>query len=111
MSRPLAARKQIHLTLLQSGEPRPVLVDRVKMTKVFNNLIGNAIKYCQRGARIEVCVWRVDDRVMVAVDDDFWVLVSSPRISRPNLLHSRETARVHFPMNTALAWALLLQNT
>ncbi len=70
MSRPLAARKQIHLTLLQSGEPRPVLVDRVKMTKVFNNLIGNAIKYCQRGARIEVCVWRVEDRVMVAVDDD-----------------------------------------
>jgi two-component system sensor histidine kinase BarA len=70
MSRPLAARKRIHLAFLQSGEPRPVLVDRVKMTKVFNNLIGNAIKYCQPGARIEVCVWRVEDRLIVAVDDD-----------------------------------------
>ena len=70
MSRPLAARKQMHLTLLQYGEPRPVLVDRVKMTKVFNNLIENAIKYCQPGARIEVRVWRVEDRVMVSVEDD-----------------------------------------
>jgi signal transduction histidine kinase len=40
------------------------------MTKVFNNLIENAIKYCQPGARIEVRVWRVEDRVMVSVEDD-----------------------------------------
>jgi signal transduction histidine kinase len=60
----------MHLTLLQHGEPRPVLVDRVKITKVFNNLIENAIKYCQPGTRIEVRVWRVEDRVMVSVGDD-----------------------------------------
>jgi signal transduction histidine kinase len=40
------------------------------MTKVFNNLIENAIKYCQPGTRIEVRVWRVEDRVMVSVEDD-----------------------------------------
>jgi signal transduction histidine kinase len=70
MSRPRAARKQMHLNLVQYGEPRPVLVDRIKMTKVFNNLIENAIKYCQPGTRIEVRVWRVEDRVMVTVEDD-----------------------------------------
>jgi signal transduction histidine kinase len=70
MSSPLAARKQMHITLVQYGEPQPVLVDSVKMTKVFNNLIENAIKYCQPGARIDVRVWRVEDRVMVSVEDD-----------------------------------------
>ena len=70
MSRPRAARKQIHLNLVQYGEPRPVLVDRIKMTKVFNNLIENAIKYCQPGARIEARVWRVEDRVVVSVEDN-----------------------------------------
>ena len=70
MSSHLAASKQMHVTLLQYGEPRPVLVDSVKMIKVFNNLIENAIKYCQPGARIDVRVWRVEDRVMVSVEDD-----------------------------------------
>jgi len=70
MSRPRAARKQMHLNLIQYGEPRPVLVDRIKMTKVFNNLIENAIKYCQPGARIEARVWRVEDRVVVSVEDN-----------------------------------------
>ena len=70
MSRPRAARKQMHLNLFHYGEPQPVLVDRVKMTKVFNNLIENAIKYCQPGTRIEVRVWSVEDRVMVSVQDD-----------------------------------------
>jgi signal transduction histidine kinase len=70
MSSPLAASKQMHVTLVQYGEPQLVLVDSVKMTKVFNNLIENAIKYCQPGARIDVRVWRIDDRVMVSVEDD-----------------------------------------
>jgi two-component system phosphate regulon sensor histidine kinase PhoR len=60
----------MHLNLVQYGEPRPVLVDRIKMTKVFNNLIENAIKYCQPGARIDVRVWRVDHRVVASVADN-----------------------------------------
>ena len=70
MSLPLAARKQIGLTLIQDGEPQPVLMDRVKMSKVFNNLIENAIKYCQRGARIQVQISRGRDSVRVSVQDD-----------------------------------------
>jgi len=70
MSFPLAARKQIGLTLIQDGEPQPVLMDRVKMSKVFNNLIENAIKYCQPGARIEVQVSYRRDSARVSVQDD-----------------------------------------
>jgi signal transduction histidine kinase len=40
------------------------------MIKVFNNLIENAIKYCQPGARIEARISRGEDSVLVAVQDD-----------------------------------------
>jgi len=70
MSFPLAARKRMGLSLIEEGEPQPVLLDPVKMSKVFNNLIENAIKYCQPGARIEVRVSRGRDSVLVCVQDD-----------------------------------------
>jgi two-component system sensor histidine kinase VicK len=58
------------LTLIEDGNPRPVLVDPLKMSKVFNNLIENAIKYCQPGAKIEVRVSHRANRVLVSVRDD-----------------------------------------
>ncbi|HEV8412146.1 MAG TPA: HAMP domain-containing sensor histidine kinase [Bryobacteraceae bacterium] len=70
MSFPLAARKQMGLTLIQEGEPQPILLDAMKMCKVFNNLIENAIKYSQPGARIEVRISRGEDSVRVSVKDD-----------------------------------------
>ena len=70
MSRPLAARKQICLTLVEDGEPVPVLLNAVKIGKVFNNLIENAIKYCPPGARIDVRISRANGKVMVAVQDN-----------------------------------------
>ena len=70
LSIPLAARKQMGLTLIQDGQTRPVLMDPVKMSTVFNNLIENAIKYCQPGARIEVRVSREQDSVRVSVEDN-----------------------------------------
>ncbi len=70
MSFPLAARKQMGLAFIQEGEPRPVLLDSAKMCKVFNNLIENAIRYCQPGARIEVRISHGRDSVLVSVQDD-----------------------------------------
>jgi signal transduction histidine kinase len=70
MSLPLAARKHTQLALSEDGEPRTVLLDPVKMIKVFNNLIENAIKYSQPGARIGVQISRDHGRVMVSVQDD-----------------------------------------
>jgi signal transduction histidine kinase len=66
---PLAQRKHIRLTLSQDGKPLPVRLDPVKMMKVFNNLIDNAIKYCQSGARVDVHVSRGEDSVLVSVRD------------------------------------------
>jgi len=70
MSLPLATCKHIHLALMQVGEPQPVLLDPVKMRKVFNNLIENAIKYCQPGARVAVQISRSEERVEVSVQDN-----------------------------------------
>jgi signal transduction histidine kinase len=67
---PQATRKQMGLTFIQDGKPQPVLVDPVKMSKVFNNLIETAIKCCQPGAKIEVRVSHCADRVLVSVRDD-----------------------------------------
>jgi signal transduction histidine kinase len=70
MLSPLAARKNMHLNLIQEGKPVPVLVNGTKISKVFNNLIENAVKYCQPGARIEVRISRTPEKVLVSVQDD-----------------------------------------
>jgi signal transduction histidine kinase len=70
ISRPLADRKQIRLNFFQEGKPRLVLLDALKMSKVFNNLIENAIRCCQPGALIEVRVSRSEGAVLVSVHDD-----------------------------------------
>ena len=70
MSRPLAARKQMRLSFIQEGKPLLVRLDALKMSKVFNNLIENAIQYCQPGARIEVRLSRGEDAVLVSVSDN-----------------------------------------
>ena len=70
MCRPLAARKRMKLTFVEDGERRRVLVDPLKMSKVFNNLIENAIKFCKPGSRIKVRVMQQEHMVRVSVHDD-----------------------------------------
>jgi signal transduction histidine kinase len=70
MSYPLAAKKHMRLNLVQEGEPFRIPLDAVKISKVFNNLIENAIKYCQPGARIDVRISRTPDTVLVSVQDN-----------------------------------------
>lgn len=70
MSRPVAEQRKIDLHLTQDGEPLPVLLDAVKICKVFNNLIENAIRYCNPGARIDIRIFRAGNRVVVSVRDD-----------------------------------------
>jgi two-component system, response regulator PhcR len=66
----IAARKQIRLQLVEQDEPQPVLLDVLKISNVFNNLIGNAIKYCQPGAEIYVRISRSEDEVLASVQDN-----------------------------------------
>jgi signal transduction histidine kinase len=70
LCRPLADCKQMILTFVEEGERRRVRVDPLKMSKVFNNLIENAIKFCKPGSRIEVRVVRPERMVLVSVHDN-----------------------------------------
>jgi signal transduction histidine kinase len=70
LSRPVAVRKQMQLSLRQEGKIPPVTVDALRITQVFNNLIENAIKHCQNGATIEVGISLNSDRVLISVRDD-----------------------------------------
>ncbi len=70
MSRPLAERKQMRLSFSQEGKPQLVLLDAIKISKVFNNLIQNAIQYCPPGARIKVRLSRGEGAVLVTVSDN-----------------------------------------
>lgn len=70
MSKPLAAKKQMRIHLVLEGKPMPILMDAVKISKIFNNLIENAIKYCQPGARIDVRISRCPDKVVVSIHDN-----------------------------------------
>lgn len=70
MISPLAAGKKMRIDFIQDGKPVPVLLNGTKIGKVFNNLIENAVKYCQPGARIEVRISRTPEKVLVSVQDD-----------------------------------------
>jgi signal transduction histidine kinase len=70
LSRALADRKQTELVFRQTGSIPSVSVDPLKMRQVLDNLIGNAIKYSHRNARIEVSIAMENDNVVVSVKDN-----------------------------------------
>lgn len=47
----------------------PVLGDRTQLSQLLHNLIGNAMKYGQRGTPIRVSISREDDAVRLVVSD------------------------------------------
>jgi len=70
MSRPLASKKDIRVDFIKEGQPLLVVLDGLKINKVFNNLIDNAIKHCQPGARVVIRISRSPETVQVSVRDD-----------------------------------------
>ncbi|MFQ6098604.1 MAG: ATP-binding protein, partial [Armatimonadota bacterium] len=66
---PAAESKNIETNAV-ADEPLPLAqADRRKLERIFNNLIGNAIKYSPEGGRIDVSITSSDGYVSVSVRD------------------------------------------
>ena len=59
----------ISLQLDAPDELPPILVDRDRINQVFDNLLGNAIKFSPRGGTITIRVEAVDDIVRLTIAD------------------------------------------
>lgn len=70
LNAPLAERKEMRLSFVPDRGRQTVLIDPTEMVKVFNNLIGNAIKYCQPGASIAIRVLSAKRKVVASIQDD-----------------------------------------
>jgi signal transduction histidine kinase len=66
---PAAEARRIRLTFEVHERPIMVEVDAARMSRVFMNLLANAIKFTPRGGCIEVSVGRDGDSAEVAVKD------------------------------------------
>ncbi|MBL8269463.1 sensor histidine kinase, partial [Steroidobacter sp.] len=66
---PLAEQKGIQLTARCDIPSNVVLCDRERILQVFSNLLGNAIKFCRHGDRIEVRMQSVGEAVQASVID------------------------------------------
>jgi signal transduction histidine kinase len=62
-----AKRQRLELSVKPGCD---ALVDEDRALDVMSNLVGNAVKYCPRGARIRVELRADDGRVVFAVQDD-----------------------------------------
>ena len=63
INEPLAARKQLTIERLNGDDLPPVYADRDKIKHILGNLIGNAIKFTDKGGRIWIGFSRRDTRV------------------------------------------------
>jgi len=66
---PTAREQQLHLSLAADPEELCVLGDPIRLEQVFNNLIGNAMKYTPARGRIEISARREGDSVRVDLTD------------------------------------------
>jgi signal transduction histidine kinase/ActR/RegA family two-component response regulator len=69
---PVFEKRGLRLTVEVPEEPLQALGDPTRLQQVVNNLLHNALKFTNRGGRIEVRVWHEDlpPRVAVSVSDN-----------------------------------------
>ena len=70
LSLPLANRKGIHIEAPHPGPIPNITLDRPKMMRVFLNLIGNSIKFCQKGTLIQIQVTLKPTNLVVYLQDN-----------------------------------------
>ncbi len=59
-----------HRFVLEADPEVRINGDRARLTQVFDNLIGNAVKYSPDGGEIRVRIWQENDNVHASVSDE-----------------------------------------
>jgi CheY-like chemotaxis protein len=68
-ARPLVDAKRHHLTVTQPGRPVRVSADAVRLAQVVGNLLTNAAKYSEEGARVALSLDAEGESAVVRVRD------------------------------------------
>jgi signal transduction histidine kinase len=76
-----ASAKGVALSLVELSPDEPVLCDDQRMLQVLSNLLGNAIKFCKAGDRVELAARRTDAELELVVAD------TGPGIATDDLPH------------------------
>jgi len=66
---PQAAQKRLDFSLTLPAEPLTVQASEDGLTRIFDNLIGNAVKYTPEGGRVTITAWREGTGAHVSVAD------------------------------------------
>jgi signal transduction histidine kinase len=69
VNRVLADREQIRLTLERVDKVPAMMLDRVKIEQVLNNLLGNAIKFSPAGSEVSVSLEDSESDAIITVRD------------------------------------------
>ncbi len=69
MNKIFAKKKEIKLNLITQLDKKYLYLDSKKMEQVFNNLIGNSIKYSFIGSEIDVRIFQEDENTIITVKD------------------------------------------
>ena len=86
MLSPLAAERQIQISVTSPPEPIEIETDRGAVRQTLINLAGNAIKFCRSGRKVEIAWVRGPDHVVdisVADEGEGTAPESLPRIFEP----------------------------
>lgn len=67
--RAIADERDVHLSGDVAADVDPVFVNAPKISRVLNNLLGNAIQYTPSGGQVQVQARREADGVHITVDD------------------------------------------
>ena len=69
-ARPLLEKKRHELTLRVPQDIPPFIADPVRLAQAVSNLLTNAAKYTDSGGRIALSAARLEERLMIAVQDN-----------------------------------------